>query len=116
MAPPADGVVGQGVPPAIVLDEVLPALARALRGGVQRQRDAEVRVLTATLTLDEEHRIVGLTGNADGSPPVPTADTFPELAQILERLGDLPERDAVRAMTIRLDGDHLESDVDYRHH
>ena len=114
--PPADGVVGQGVPPSIVLDEVLPALAGALRSGVQRQRDSEIRVLTATLTLDEDHRIVGLTGNADGTPPVPTADTFAELAQILDRLGDLPERDAVRALTIRLDGDHLDSDVDYRHH
>ncbi len=116
VAPPADGVVGQGVPPSIVLDEVLPALADALRAGVERQRGGEVRVLTATVTLDEGHRIVGLTGNADGTPPVPTPDTFAELTRILDRLGDLPERDAVQALTMRLDGDHLESDVDYRHH
>jgi hypothetical protein len=114
IAPPADGVVPVGVPPLVVVDEVVPEVARLLREGIEQQRGSRVERLTAVLTLDDRHRISGLSGNADGQPPAPTSETFERINEALAPLADLPAHEAIARLTIRLDGDRLSSDVDYR--
>ncbi|MBB2986907.1 hypothetical protein [Terracoccus luteus] len=110
---PAD-VAGDGPPPMVLMGEVLPEVANALRSGIEQQRSAAVERLTVTLQLDEQHRVTGLSGNADGAPPVPTPETFERLNAALARLNELPENHAVRGLTLRIDGDQLDSDIDYR--
>lgn len=110
---PAD-VGGDGPPPMVLMGEVLPEVARTLRSGIEQQRSAAVERLTVTLQLDEQHRVTGLSGNADGAPPVPTPETFERLNATLGRLNELPENHAVRGLTLRVDGDQLDSDIDYR--
>lgn len=114
VAPPADGVVPVGVPPLVVVDEVVPEVARLLKEGIEQERGRRVERLTAVLTLDERHRISGLSGNADGQPPAPTSETFERINEALAPLADLPAHEAIAKLTIRLDGDRLSSDVDYR--
>lgn len=77
---------GQSAAPASSEDDqVLGEAARALREGVEEQRGARVEQLTATLTLDAG-RVVGLTGVADGTPPVPTPQTFDRIGAVLAAL------------------------------
>ncbi|EWT03007.1 hypothetical protein N865_03585 [Intrasporangium oryzae NRRL B-24470] len=111
--PPADGVVPEGLPPMVVVDEVVPEVARLLKEGIEQQRGSRVERLTAVLTLDAQHRVSGLSGNADGQSPVPTPETFERLNEALAPLADLPHRDPIARLTIRLDGERLTSDVDY---
>ncbi|OFE16961.1 hypothetical protein BA895_18490 [Humibacillus sp. DSM 29435] len=104
-----------GPPPMIVMGQVSQEAARTLRDGIAEQRGAHVENITATLTLDEQHRVTGLSGNADGQPPVPTPDTFERLNGVLAALNELPANHAVKALTLRVEGSAVNTDVDYRH-
>jgi hypothetical protein len=96
---------------SVVLDE----LARTLRQGVEDQRGARVERLTAVLTVDPAHRLTGLSGNADGQAPVPTAETFDRLAATLGRLAALGEAGRVAAVTVRVEGDSVSHEVTATH-
>ena len=103
-----------GPPPMIVMSQVTQEAARTLRDGIAQQRGTHVENITATLTLDEQHRVTGLSGNADGQPPVPTPETFERLNAVLAELNRLPANHAVKGLTLRVEGNALNSDVDYR--
>ncbi len=104
-----------GPPPMIVMNQVTQEAARTLRDGIAEQRGHDVENITATLTLDEQHRVTGLSGNADGQPPVPTPDTFERLNGVLSALNVLPANHAVKGLTLRVEGNAVTTDVDYRH-
>lgn len=93
--------------PSDVLDEV----ARTLRDGVEAQRGARVERMTAVLTLDAAHRLSGLSGNADGEAPAPTAETFDRLAELLARLPSSGEQGRLTAVTVRVDGNDVGHEV-----
>jgi hypothetical protein len=84
------------------LEDVLDELARELHAGIVAKRSARVQKLTAALTVSPDHRLTGLSGNADGSAPVPTEDTFVELNDTLARLEDLGEEGHVAAVTLHV--------------
>jgi hypothetical protein len=92
-----------------VLDEV----ASVLRRGIEAQRGTTVQRMTAALTLDTDHRLTGLSGNADGQAPVPTPDTFTRLAEVLARLGHHGDTGTggISAFTVRVDGDTVSHEV-----
>lgn len=114
-APIEPGELSSAGPPAmIVVGEVFPEAARTLHEGIARQRDRAVERLAVTLTLDEQHRVVGMSGNADGEPPVPTPETFERMNEVLSELNTLPASHAVEKLTLRVDGQHVSSDVEYR--
>ncbi len=62
-----------------------------LRDGVAAHRGRPVERLTATFVVGGDHRLAGLSGNADGEAPVPTPETFERLNAVLARLGRLPQ-------------------------
>lgn len=108
----------QGEPPAPstapaspALSDVLDEVVRTLRDGVEAQRGARVERMTAVLTLDAAHRLSGLSGNADGEAPVPTAETFDRLAELLARLPSFGEQGRLSAVTVRVDGDDVGHEV-----
>ncbi len=96
------------------MGEVCAEAAAALRAGIAEQRGADVDNLTVTLALDEQHRVTGLTGNADGQPPVPTPETFERLNGVLARLNELPKGHDVAELILTIEGDAFSSDVQYR--
>ena len=77
--------------PAEATTDVVADAARVLRDGVAAHRGRPVERLTATLVVGGDHRLAGLSGNADGEAPVPTPETFEQLNAVLARLGRLPE-------------------------
>jgi hypothetical protein len=104
------------------VDAVIADAARALRDGVAAHRARPVGRLSATLVVGPDHRLVGLSGNADGEAPVPTPGTFEQLNAILAGLGGLdapepgagldprePDGDgsAERRFTVRVEGDSV---------
>jgi hypothetical protein len=97
------------------LTDILEEAAATLRQGVEAQRGASVRRLTAGLTLDAEHRLTGLSGNADGQAPVPTPETFARLGEVLARLATLGDEGRVAAVTLRVDGDTVSHEVTATH-
>jgi len=97
--------------PSSLLDE----LATTLRRGVEEQRGAPVRKLTAALTVDAEHRLTGLSGNADGEAPVPTPETFARLGELLADLAAYGASGRVAAVTLRVDGDSVSHEVTRSH-
>lgn len=107
----AETAAGSRHTPSDVLDE----LARTLRGGIEQQRGAPVRRMTAALTLDPELRLTGLSGNADGQAPVPTPETFGRMAEVLGRLTDVGGVDRIAALTLRADGDSVSHEVTATH-
>ena len=76
--------------------------ADVLRRGIEERRGSPVDRLSATFSLGEGHRVTGLTGNADGQSPEPTAETFARLDQVFARLGTQPATAEVRTVQIRL--------------
>jgi hypothetical protein len=108
--PPAASPAPQpAAPPAATAtaedERALGEAARALREGVEQHRGARVEHLTATLTIDAG-RVVGLTGVADGTPPVPTPETFD---RINTALGALPPGASapLEALDVTVVGDHV---------
>jgi hypothetical protein len=95
--------------------ELLDELATTLRRGIEEQRGAPVQRMTAALTLDADHRLTGLSGNADGLAPVPSPDTFGRLAEVLGRMARLDGADRVAAVTVRVDGDAVSHEVTATH-
>lgn len=113
--PLGPGEIGDERPPEmVVMGEVCAEAATALRSGIADQRFAEVENLTVTLALDEAHRVTGLSGNADGQPPVPTPETFERLNGVLARLAELPGDHDVAQLTLTIEGEAFSSDVEYR--
>ncbi len=95
--------------------ELLDELATTLHRGIEEQRGAPVQRMTAALTLDTDHRLTGLSGNADGQAPVPSPDTFGRLAEVLGRMARLDGADRVAAVTVRVDGDAVSHEVTATH-
>ena len=94
-----------------LLDGLLEELATTLRRGVEEQRGAPVQRMTAALTMDADHRLTGLSGNADGQAPVPSPETFDRIADVLARLVAVEGGDCVTAVTVRVDGDSVTHDA-----
>jgi hypothetical protein len=90
---PAAGTGGEiaASRPGEATTDVIADAARVLRDGVAAHRGRPVERLTATLVVGGDHRLAGLSGNADGEAPVPTPETFEQLNSVLARLGRLPE-------------------------
>jgi hypothetical protein len=97
-----------------VMTTMLPRAIVALRSGISANRGAPVKRLTATITLDDTYRVVGLTGNADGSPPIPTPETFEALNKEFASLNGTPEGQEIRSLTFRVDGDQYNTDLTFR--
>jgi len=111
----SDAAAGGRHTPPTRLDGLLDELATTLRRGVEEQRGAPVQRMTAALTMDADHRLTGLSGNADGQAPVPSPETFGRIADLLARLADLEGADRVAAVTLRVDGDVVTHEVTATH-
>lgn len=113
-APPSvDSATAEPTPGAAGDDlvfEVGRDVAELLRKGVAEKRGSTVERLTATVTIDPAHRISGLTGNADGTAPEPTPETFEWINAALARLASLPPERAVSTLTLHVAGDDVTVD------
>ena len=69
---------------------------------IKLRRGSPVDQLSATFNLGEDHRVTGLTGNADGQAPEPTTATFARLNEVFARLGERPATAQVRTVRVRL--------------
>ena len=108
------GVGAEGDPPhtvGVVLDEV----ARQLVAGIEAQRGASVHSMTAALRIGPDHRLTGLSGNADGQAPVPTEETFAQLNDTLARLETLGDTGRVAAVRLRVVGQSVTHEVTATH-
>ncbi|WP_344939930.1 hypothetical protein [Terrabacter ginsenosidimutans] len=114
-APPARDSTDDGATTRHTPSDVLDELARTLRRGIEEQRGAPVHRMTAAITVDPQLRLTGLSGNADGQAPVPTADTFGRMAEVLGQLADLPGSERISAVTLRVDGDGVSHEVTDTH-
>jgi hypothetical protein len=94
------------------VDEAFRRVAEVLRQGVADQRGRPVERLEATLTLDEDHRLAGLSGIADGEPPVPTPGTFEQVNEVLAALREQPVDPPVRRVRLRIEPDAVEVQVE----
>ncbi|MEO7446884.1 MAG: hypothetical protein ABI336_01315 [Humibacillus sp.] len=103
--------------PLDMVQDVVAQAARALRDGVAVHRGRSVEVLSATLVVGADHRLGGLSGNADGEAPVPTPDTFERINDLLARLeSDRPTDDGVhdgpvRRFRVRVEGGEVTVDA-----
>ncbi|MCU1537572.1 MAG: hypothetical protein JWP82_1923 [Humibacillus sp.] len=99
----AGEVAGDGRGP---VEDVVAEAARALRDGVAAHRGSPVQVLSATLVISVDHRLGGLSGNADGEAPVPTPETFARVNEVLSRLPQTGSAETgERSYRVRVDGD-----------
>jgi hypothetical protein len=87
-------------------DDVVADAARVLRDGVAAHRGRPVDRLSATLVVGADHRLAGLSGNADGEAPVPTPETFEQVNGVLSRLAGLDEGAAASASETTEQPDH----------
>jgi hypothetical protein len=94
---PVDGADGASDHALVVARRARDVLVR----GIEAHRGRPVERLSALLTLDGDHRLTGLSGNADGEPPAPTPETFTELGEVLGALADDPGSAGVRTMRFR---------------
>lgn len=94
---------------------VLDELAWTLRHGIEEQRGAPLHRMTAAITVDGDHRLTGLSGNADGQAPVPTPDTFGRMAEVLGRLAELDGGERIASVTLRVDGGGVGHEVTGTH-
>ena len=91
--------------------DVLDELAWTLRHGIEEQRGAPLHRMTAAITVDGDHRLTGLSGNADGQAPVPTPGTFGRMAEVLGRLAELDGGGRIASVTLRVDDDGVSHEV-----
>ena len=103
--------VGDAATTRHTTSDVLDELAWTLRHGIEEQRGAPLHRMTAAITVDGDHRLTGLSGNADGQAPVPTPDTFGRMAEVLERLGRLDGGERIASVTLRVDDDGVSHEV-----
>ncbi|WP_353510119.1 hypothetical protein [Intrasporangium sp.] len=101
-SPEAPTASNEGQDDAVPGADVAREAADVLRRGIEERRGSPVDLLSATFSLNEGHRVTGLTGNADGQPPEPTAETFARLDEVFARLGEQPATVEVRTVRIRL--------------
>lgn len=95
------------VEPDDLIESVGRDVARLLREGISQRRGTAVDRLSATVTIDSAHRISGLTGNADGTPPEPTTETFEGINAALARLASLPPERAVTTLSLHVTGEDV---------
>jgi len=91
--------------------DVLDELAWTLRHGIEEQRGVPLHRMTAAITVDGDHRLTGLSGNADGQAPVPTQDTFGRMAEVLGRLAELDGGERIASVTLRVDDDGVGHEI-----
>src|SRR6478672_3612094 len=91
--------------------DVLDELAWTLRHGIEEQRGVPLHRMTAAITVDGDHRLTGLSGNADGQAPVPTQDTFGRMAEVLGRLAELDGGERIASVTLRVDEDGVGHEI-----
>jgi hypothetical protein len=84
-------------------DEVFRRVAEVLRQGIAAERGQPVERLDATLTLDDQYLLAGLSGTADGAPPVPTRETFEQVNEVLGTLQGQALDPPVRRVTLRVE-------------
>ena len=111
--PTASGPASEATPPVLVVSTVCNDVAATLRQGIIDQRGTAVTSVHARLTLDAQHRVSGLSGNADGGPPVPTPETFEKMNASLAKLAQLPPGNDIVGITVRIDGADVSHQVDY---
>lgn len=93
--------------PHDLIESVGRDVAAALRQGIEDQRGSAVEKLSATIAVGPDHRISALTGNADGTAPEPTPETFERINAALARLSDLPADRSVSRLTVRATGQEV---------
>ncbi|GAA2745004.1 hypothetical protein GCM10009868_24880 [Terrabacter aerolatus] len=114
-APTAEGAAEPVATSRHTPSDVLDELTRTLRQGIEQQRGAPVQRMTAAITLDPDLRLTGLSGNADGQAPVPTAETFGRMAEVLGRLAGAGASGRIAAVTLRADGGSVGHEVTRTH-
>jgi len=97
------------------VEAVLEDLGRQLHAGIEAKRGEPVHRLTAALKVGPDHRLRGLSGNADGQAPVPTEETFARLNSTLARLDELGAPGRVAAVTVRVEGGEVSHEVTATH-
>jgi hypothetical protein len=97
------------------VDDLLDQLALELHAGIEVNRGAKVSKLTAVLKVGADHRLTGLSGNADGQAPVPIPETFAQLNDTLARLDGLGHAGRVAAVTVRVEGGAVSHEVTATH-
>jgi hypothetical protein len=114
LAPTAERAPAEQVDNSV--ETVVAQAARALRDGVAAHRGRPVEVLSATLVVSADHRLGGLSGNADGDAPVPGPDTFDHVNELLRGLPHSgpeggTERGSERRFHVRVEGDAVTVDA-----
>ncbi|WP_323096460.1 hypothetical protein [Intrasporangium sp. YIM S08009] len=94
---------------------VLDGVARTLHAGVAAARGTHVEHLAATITVGPDHRLTGLSGNADGQAPVPTPETFAQVNAALASLAGLGPAGRVASVSLRVEGDTASHEVTATH-
>ena len=97
------------------VEAVLDDVARTLHAGVVAARGTDVERLAATITVGTDHRLTGLSGNADGQAPVPTPETFEHVNAALAGLAGLGPAGRVASVSLRVEGDTASHEVTARH-
>jgi hypothetical protein len=94
-----------------LLDDV----ARTLHAGVAAARGTAVERLAATITVGPDHRLTGLSGNADGQAPVPTPETFEQVNALLTGLAGLGAAGRVASASLRVEAGAASHEVTATH-
>ncbi len=94
---------------------LLDGVARTLHAGVVAARGTGVEHLAATITVGPDHRLTGLSGNADGQAPVPTPETFEQVNAALAGLADLGPAGRVASVSLRVEGGVASHEVSTTH-
>jgi hypothetical protein len=95
--------------------ELLDGVARTLHAGVVAFRGRDVERLAATITVGPDHRLTGLSGNADGQAPVPTPETFDRLNAALAGLARLGAAGRVASVTLHVEDGRPRHEVTATH-
>jgi hypothetical protein len=94
-----------------LLDDV----ARTLQAGVAAARGTAVERLAATITVGHDHRLTGLSGNADGQAPIPTPETFEQVNALLAGLAGLGAAGRVASASLRVEAGTASHEVTATH-
>ena len=114
-AAPADPGSAGGHDAADRVGALLDGVARTLHAGVVAARGAGVERLAATITVGPDHRLTGLSGNADGQAPVPTPETFEQVNAALAGLAGLGPAGRVASVSLRVEGGAASHEITATH-